>query len=87
MVGFVTLQELNDVPLESQNEIVMGQMVDPTSLRVITPNESARDGLRTMDRHHVIQLVVVDAGIVVGIVTREDILVKMIEFDSAAGGA
>ena len=87
LVGFITVQELNEVPLERQNDVVLGRMVDPGSLRVISANETARDGLRTMDKHRVIQLVVIDAGSVVGIVTRQDILAKMIEFSSAADSA
>ena len=87
LVGFITVQKLNEVPLERQNDVVLGRMVDPGSLRVISANETARDGLRTMDKHRVIQLVVIDAGSVVGIVTRQDILAKMIEFSSAADSA
>ena len=62
-------------------------MVDPGSLRVITANESGGDGLRTMDKHRVAQLVVLDAGLVAGIVTRQDILTKMVELISADGSA
>ena len=80
LVGFVTLEELGGVPLERQNDVVLAQIVDPGSLRVIMAVESAQDGLLAMDRHRVIQLVVVDAGLVVGVVTRQDILAKMVEF-------
>ena len=80
LVGFVTLEELGGVPLWRQSDIVLAQIVDPGSLRVITAKESARDGLLAMDRHRVIQLVVMDAGLVVGVVTRQDILAKMVEF-------
>ena len=83
LVGFITLKELNDVPLERQSSTVVGQLVDPGSLRIITPGESARDGLRAMEKHRMVQLVVVDGGFVVGIVTRQDILAKMIEFSPA----
>ena len=40
-----------------------------------------------MDKHRVAQLVVIDAGLVVGIVTRQDILIKMVELSSADVGA
>ena len=84
LVGFVTLREVNDVPLQHQGDTLLGQLVDPGSLRVISANESARGGLRTMDRHRVNQLVVLDGGVVVGIVTRQDILAKIIELSGAA---
>ncbi len=83
LIGFITPQELDDVPVERQNGVVIGQMMNPGSLRVVTASQSARDGLRMMDKYRVTQLVVMDTGFVVGIVTRQDILTRMIEFDSA----
>jgi predicted transcriptional regulator len=62
-------------------------MMNPGSLRVVTASQSARDGLRMMDKYRVMQLVVMDTGSVVGIVTRQDILAKMIEFGSAVDSA
>jgi Zn-dependent protease len=85
LIGFVAMRELNDVPVEHRNAMLLGQLVDRTSLQVISSYESAQDGLRAMDRHRVDQLVVIDAGHVVGIVTRQDIHARMIEFSSATG--
>jgi CBS domain-containing protein len=42
------------------------------------------EALRSMDRHHVNQLVVMDGNFVVGIVTREDIVRALIQFRSSA---
>ena len=83
LVGFISLQELNEVPPERQSTTVIGQLVDPGSLRVISSGESAIDALRAMDKYRVVQLVVVDGGIVAGIVTRQDILAKVVEFSPA----
>ena len=79
LIGFVTAQELRDVPVESRNEVNVGQVVDSGSLRVISAYEPVRAGLQMMDRHRVVQLVVIDGGLVVGVVTRQDILARMIE--------
>jgi len=79
LIGFVTAQELRDVPVESRNEVNVGQVVDSGSLRVISAYEPVREGLQMMDRHRVVQLVVIDGGLVVGVVTRQDILARMIE--------
>ncbi len=87
LVGFITVQDLNDVPVDRQNDVVLGQIVNSGSLRLITSNESCRDGLQMMDKHHVVQLVVMDTGLVIGITTRPDIIASLSEFGPAAGGS
>ena len=85
LVGFVPPQVLRQIPAERLRGLVVGQLMDPGSLRVISNTTTARDGLRMMDRYRVSQLVVMDAGFVSGVVTRQEILARMIEFRSAAG--
>jgi len=82
LIGFVTAKELDEVPVERRNDLVVGQIVDSGSLRVISAHESAREGLRMMDRHRVVQLVVIDTGLMVGVVTRQDILARLTEVRS-----
>lgn len=79
LVGFVTPQEFDTVPAERRSEVVVGQIMNPGSLRIVTAQESVRDALRSMDRHNVTQLVVMDGAYVIGIVSRRDILAMMLE--------
>ena len=87
LIGFVTPQELDDVLPEHRADVVVGQVVNPDSLRVISAYDAARDALRALDNQRVSQLVVMDTNFVVGIVTRRDILDKMMELQSSAYGA
>lgn len=80
LVGFITPEELNELHETEITEVVIAQIVNPDSLRVITASEPARDALRTMDRYRVSQLVVMENAHLLGVVTRQDVLAKMIEF-------
>jgi Zn-dependent protease/CBS domain-containing protein len=83
LVGFVVRQDIDTVPLERQGETSIGELMNPDSLRVISKDESVREALGSMDRHHVNQLVVMDNDYVVGIVAREDIVRALLEFRGA----
>ncbi|MDA1280001.1 MAG: site-2 protease family protein [Chloroflexi bacterium] len=87
LIGFVTPQELDDVLPEHRADVVVGQVVNPDSLRIISAYEAAREALRVMDSYRVSQLVVMDTGFVMGIVTRRDILDKMMDLGSSANRA
>jgi Zn-dependent protease len=80
LVGFVVRQDIDRVPIERKSETSIVELMNPDSLRVISKDESVRESLRYMDRHHVNQLVVMDNDYVVGIVTREDIGRALLEF-------
>ena len=83
LVGFVVRQDIDAVPLERQAETSIGELMNPDSLRAISKDESVREALGSMDRHHVNQLVVMDNDYVVGIVAREDIVRALLEFRGA----
>jgi len=80
LVGFVVRQDIDRVPLELKGTTSIGELMNPNSLRVISKDESVREALGNMDRHHVNQLVVMDNDYVIGIVTREDIVRALLEF-------
>ena len=80
LVGFVVRKDIDRVPIERKSETSIVELMNPDSLRVISKDESVRESLRYMDRHHVNQLVVMDNDYVVGIVTREDIGRALLEF-------
>jgi len=46
---------------------------------VISKHEPVNEALRSMDRHRVNQLVVMDGDFVIGIVTQEDIVSALLE--------
>ena len=83
LVGFVVRQDIDRVPLELKDDTSIGELMNPDSLRVISKDESVREALGNMDRHHVNQLVVMDNDYVVGIVAREDIVRALLEFRGA----
>lgn len=85
LIGFIVRQDLDAVPLEHKGSVTVGELMNPNSLRVVSVGESVREALRSMDRHRVNQLVVMDNDYVVGIVAREDIVRALLEFRSAAG--
>jgi Zn-dependent protease len=82
LIGFLLRRDLDGVPLEHRGEVSVGELMNPDSLRVVSADEPARDALRSMDRHRVNQLVVMDGDYVMGIVTREDIVRMLLEFRS-----
>jgi predicted transcriptional regulator len=80
LIGFVLRQDLDAVQLEDKGHVTIGEIMNPESLRVISTDESFREALRSLDRHRLNQLVVMDADYVVGIVTREDIVRALLTF-------
>jgi CBS domain-containing protein len=80
LVGFITPEELSELPESERTEVVIAQIMNPDSLRVISASEPARNALRTMDRYRVSQLVVMEKTHLLGMVTRQDVLAKMSEF-------
>lgn len=80
LIGFVLRQDLDAVPLEDKGHVTIGEIMNPESLRVISTDESFREALRSLDRHRLNQLVVMDADYVVGIVTRKDIVRALLTF-------
>jgi Zn-dependent protease len=82
LIGFIVRQDLDAVPLERSPEVTVGELMSPESLRVIAKEEPVSEALRSMDRHHLNQLVVMDGDFVVGIVTREDIVRALLQLRS-----
>ena len=80
LVGFITPKELSELHDSERTEVVIAQIMNPDSLRVISASEPAHDALRAMDRYQVSQLVVMEKTHLLGMVTRQDVLAKMIEF-------
>jgi len=77
LIGFLVRRDLDFVPLERTAETTLGELMNPDSLRVISADETVYNALKSMDKHQVVQLVVMEGDYVVGMVTREDIIKVM----------
>jgi predicted transcriptional regulator len=78
--GFIVRQNLDDVPFAQRSSVVVGELVNSGSLRVISSDEPVREALSVMDKHRVSQLVVMDDDYVIGIITRQGIVQALLEF-------
>jgi len=78
--GFIVRQDLGDVPFTQRSSVVVGELVNSGSLRVISSDAPVREALGEMDKHRVSQLVVMDDDYVIGIVTRQGIVQALLEF-------
>jgi Zn-dependent protease/CBS domain-containing protein len=78
--GFIVRQDLGDVPFAQRSSVVVGELVNSGSLRVISSDAPVREALGEMDKHRVSQLVVMDDDYVIGIVTRQGIVQALLEF-------
>jgi len=78
--GFIVRQDLGDVPFAQRSSVVVGELVNSGSLRVISSDAPVREALSEMDKHRVSQLVVMDDDYVIGIVTRQGIVQALLEF-------
>jgi len=78
--GFIVRQDLDDVPFTQRSKVVVGELVNSGSLRVISSDEPVREALSGMDRQRASQLVVMDDDYVIGIVTRQGIVQALLEF-------
>ena len=79
LIGFVVRKDLDAVPIARAPEVTIGEVMNSGSLRVISKHEPVNEALRSMDRHRVNQLVVMDGDFVIGIVTQEDIVSALLE--------
>ena len=83
--GFIVRQDLDDVPFGERSDFAVGELVNSSSLRVISRDEPVREALSAMDRHRVSQLVIMDDDYVIGIVTRQGIVQALLEFQPGSG--
>jgi Zn-dependent protease/CBS domain-containing protein len=83
--GFIVRQDLDDVSFAERSRVLVGELVNSGSLRVISSDEPVREALSAMDRHRVNQLVVMDEDYVIGIVTRQGIVQALLEFPKGSG--
>ncbi len=77
LIGFLVRRDLDFVPRERMAETTLGELMNPDSLRVISSDDTVYNALKSMDKHQVVHLVVMDGDYVVGMVTREDIIKAM----------
>ena len=85
LLGFVTRMDLERIPLEQRTKLLLAEITQPHSLRVCSRFDSERDVLSMMDKYRVMQLVVMDGGSVLGIITRQDIIKAVKEFPFTTG--
>ncbi len=81
--GIVTLTDVQKVPEPARGTTKVGQIMART-LYVIAPEEEASTAMRMMNELGIRRLPVIDAGKMVGIVSRED-LVRAIELRTGQG--
>ena len=80
LLGFITGIDLERIPVEQREKLIIGEITRSESLRFCSRFDSGRDALHAMDKYGVMQLVVMDDGYVFGIVTRQDITKAVQEF-------
>ena len=83
LLGFITGIDLERLPVEQREKLIIGEITRSESLRFCSRFDSGRDALHAMDKYGVMQLVVMDDGYVFGIVTRQDITKAVQEFPYA----
>ena len=83
LLGFITGIDLERIPVEQREKLIIGEITRSESLRFCSRFDSGRDALHAMDKYGVMQLVVMDDGYVFGIVTRQDITKAVQEFPYA----
>ena len=83
LLGFITGIDLERIPVEQREKLIIGEIIRSESLRFCSRFDSGRDALHAMDKYGVMQLVVMDDGYAFGIVTRQDITKAVQEFPYA----
>jgi Zn-dependent protease len=84
-VGMITATDLAKVAREQRGEARVGDVMIPADRVVtVTPDTGLVEGLRLMQEHDVQQLPVLDAGTIVGMLTRGDVL-RRIELRAVFG--
>jgi Zn-dependent protease/CBS domain-containing protein len=74
LLGLLCVADVRKVPREDWNRVtVFDAMLPLASLAVVTPDDSAYDALQKLGRLDVDQLPVIEAGVLVGMLTRADI--------------
>jgi Zn-dependent protease/CBS domain-containing protein len=75
ILGIITLQCVRSVPLEKREMTTVGEAMIPCEQVVmVKPTVSALDAMNTMARKNVGRVIVSDAGRLLGIVTRGDLM-------------
>ncbi len=75
LVGLVTLDDVRRLEREAWDTTRVDQAMTPREkLIVVAPDDDAADALFALSNHNVNQLPVVDQGVMVGMVRREDIM-------------
>ena len=80
LLGFITGIDLERLPVEQREKLIIGEITRSESLRFCSRFDSGLDALHAMDKYGVMQLVVMDDGYVFGIVTREGVTKAVQEF-------
>jgi len=85
MVGMVTVDDVQKVPVEARETVLVREIMTPSSkLIVIAPEENASDALNRLQDQNIRQLPVVTGNRIVGLLRRRDI-VRWLEFQSQIG--
>ncbi|MHC4265214.1 MAG: site-2 protease family protein [Planctomycetota bacterium] len=75
LVGYVTTQQIKQIPKEKWTTLTVGEITQPLSYKnTITPDADALEALSIMTNAGKKQLIVVEDGQVVGMITLDDIL-------------
>jgi len=85
LVGIVTLQDAQKVPVDQQNAVTVGSVMT-TDVLTVTPNTPAMEAIQAVSRNRIGRLVVMDQGRIAGIVSRSD-LIRILEVRAAEQGA
>ncbi|MFN3487141.1 MAG: CBS domain-containing protein, partial [Planctomycetota bacterium] len=88
LLGLATLHELRSVPREAWPRTTLADVMVPVDrVEKVTPSEPLERVLERMEDRGINQLPVVEAGVLQGLVTREDVLRLLATDLELTGGA
>ncbi len=83
VTGILTTSDLTKVPREHWHDTdARAAMVPAEQVMVVSPNASVLDAMKLMQQHDIHQVPVLDAGRLVGLLTRADVI-RQLELRSA----
>ena len=85
LVGIVTLQDAQKVPVDQQAMVSVGSVMT-TDVLTVSPGTPAMEAIQAVSRNRIGRLVVMDQGRIAGIVSRSD-LIRILEVRAAEQGA
>jgi Zn-dependent protease/CBS domain-containing protein len=80
LVGMITLDDMQQVPYETWEQALVGQIMVPRErLHTVSPQQPLREALSLMDQHNLTRVLVTQDHQLVGMVSRDEIALLMVQ--------